>query len=141
MRLEIYDAENVLGYGFGRWLVKQIQQQLIINLNQQKLVQWDIFFNSDDVYERISDIDIATKDILMFGIRNLICEIGASKIIVRINPNLFVPGFDRVRVDSVCRLINFGNSSIKGYPLFTTVLQKFADNINDYVELYVGGIV
>ena len=50
-----------------------------------------------------------------------------------------MPGFDRVKVDTLLRLITFGNNSLQGYPIVKDILQRVADNIGDYINRYVEG--
>jgi hypothetical protein len=46
-------------------------------------------------------------------------------------------GLDRVRIETLCRLINYGNSSVKGYPIFTDTFNQVALNIKLYVDEYL----
>lgn len=139
MRLEINDKRNELDYNFGRWLIRLIQQKFIASLDARKLFAWDKFFEESKEYNSIYGTKIVTKDILLAGIKCLICFDIPDKIIIQLNPNQFVPGLDRVKVESIFRLITFGNQSIKGYPIFVQVLQEVADNIGKYIDMYVEG--
>lgn len=139
MRLEINDKRNELDYRFGMWLIRQIQQKFRASLDPRKLVAWDKFFEESTDYNNIYGAKIVTKDVLLSGIKCLICFDTPDKIIIQLNPNQFVPGLDRVKVDSIFRLITFGNQSIKGYPIFAETLQHFADNIGEYIDMYVEG--
>jgi hypothetical protein len=139
MRLEIQDKRNELDYRFGMWLIRQIQMKFRASLDPRKLVAWDKFFEESTDYNNIYGAKIVTRDIMLSGIKCLICLDTPDKIIIQLNPNQFVPGLDRVKVDSIFRLITFGNQSIKGYPIFAETLQHFADNIGEYVDMYVEG--
>lgn len=139
MRLEIQDKRNELDFRFGMWLIRQIQMKFRASLDRRKLVAWDKFFEESTEYNSLYGAKISTYNILMSSIKCLTCLDTPDKIIIQLNPNQFVPGLDRVKVDSVIRLITFGNQSIKGYPIFTDVLQHFADNIGEYIDMYVEG--
>lgn len=139
MKLEILDENNELDISFGRWLVKRVQEKCLIELDTRKLSNWDKFFNEDSKYVSIYGKEIHTKDILISGIQTIGCDKIPEKIIIRFNQNQYVPGLDRVRVDTVCRMINFGNTSVTGYPLFTNVFSYFVDNINMYIDMYFNG--
>lgn len=140
MQLEIIDHENVLGIDFGKWLIKKIQDKFIASINEDKLIKWDAFFEESNEYKSIYKKKISTKEILIVGIRNLVCNDIPQKLIITINKNQFVPGLDRVKIDVICRLINFGNTSIKGYPIFTEVLTEVSENIGEYIDMYIEGI-
>ncbi len=139
MRLEIEDKRNELDFKFGMWLIRQIQLEFRASLDKRKLVAWDTFFEESTDYNSLYGTKISTFDILTSSIKYLICLDTPDKIIIQLNPNQFVPGLDRVKIDSIVRLITFGNQSIQGYPIFANVLQHFADNIGEYIDMYVEG--
>ena len=139
MRLEIQDKRNELDYRFGMWLIRQIQQKFRASLDPRKLVAWDKFFEESTDYNSIYHAKIVTRDILLSGIKCLVCLDTPDKIIILLNPNQFVPGLDRVKVDSIFRLITFGNNSLQGYPIIKDILQRVSDNIGDYINRYVEG--
>lgn len=140
MKLIVTYTNDSLDLDFGKWLIKRIQEKFILAIDENKLKRWDKFFEESDEYKSIYRKKILTKDILIVGIRNLICRKFPQKLIIHINNNLFVPGLDRVRIETVCKLINFGNTEIKGYPIFTEVFGEVADNIHDYINEYLKGI-
>lgn len=136
MKLEILDPDNNLSENFGIWLTRKIQSKMISDINPNKLIQWNKFFEESDEYVSISKTPIKTDKILLAGIKAYYSIHVPGKVIVCMRKNQFVPGLDRVKLDVVCRLINFGNNEISGYPIFTTTLQYFVDNINKYVDDY-----
>lgn len=138
MKLEILDSENKLTYGFGRWIIRQIQFNFHKTVNPDKLKNWDNFFENSDEYSFLYSKPVKALTILQTGVRGLQCHKLPDKLIISFNSNQFMPGFDRVKVDTLCRLITFGNNSLQGYPIIKDVLQEVADNINDYIEQYFG---
>lgn len=140
MKLEILDPESLLSSDFYQWLVRQIRFEIIRKIDRRKLETWDIYFNESEDYKSITNLDIKTENIILFGAKSISPTIHPTQCTITFNKNQFVPGLDRVKVESVCKLINFGNLSIKGYPIFSDTLQYVADNINDYVKrFYTGG--
>lgn len=140
MHIEIHDESHYLTFDFGSWLISRIQYNFNYHVDLNKLQVWDEFFESSADYNSIGDNKISTLAILQSGLKNLICQDLPDKLIIRINPNQFVIGLDRVKVDQVCRLINFGNTSIKGYPIFTELFNEIVENINEYVDEYERGL-
>ena len=139
MKLEILDENNQLDYAFGRWLIKQIQLEFRLNVDMRKLQNWDKFFAESDEYKSIYSQPVKTITILQTALKNLQCDNLPDKLIIKFNTNQFMPGFDRVKVDTLLRLITFGNNSLQGYPIVKDILQRVADNIGDYINRYVEG--
>lgn len=137
MKLEITDPSGILGKSFIEWLAIQIRNKVIKEININKLIRWDEYFNSETVYKSIYKKKISTKDIITAGICNLYYQTSETGFWIKINPNIFTPGLDRIKLDTICRLINYGNQQISGYPIFTTVFEDIAQHINEYVERYM----
>lgn len=140
MYLEISNHQGLLTKSFGNWLIKELHNNFFINLNEAKLKNWDTYFEKSDEYKSIYKKKIITKEILIIGIKNLICKEAATKLIIQINPNLFVPGLDRIRIDQLCRVINYGTITTQGYPIFTDLFIEVSDNINQYIDKYINGL-
>ena len=141
MRLEILDPENELDRDFGFWLLNRIKMHFNAEVDPRKLTSWNKFFEESEDYTSIYGTPIDSLKILETGINNLLVRKLPDMIVISMNKNKFVPGLDRIRVDTVCRLITFGNTSVKGYPVLLDTLQHFADNINEYIDLYDEGIM
>lgn len=141
MRLEIIDEKQLLGLEFGNWLVKQVQQAILLRINPKKLKKWDKYFNDSEQYRSISGSDIKAEQIVLAGIDALQCVGTEGKLSIRIRPNQFVPNLDRVVIDTTCKLINYGNVSIQGYPIFSDTFTNISENIDEYIDMYVGGLI
>ena len=139
MKLEILDENNELDYAFGRWLIRQIQLEFRLSVDVRKLQKWDKFFAESEEYKSIYTTPVKSVSILTTALKNLQCDNLPDKLIIKFNQNQFMPGLDRVKVDTLVRLITFGNNSLQGYPIVKDILQKIADNIGDYINRYVEG--
>lgn len=140
MKLLIDDPQSELDIQFGFWLISRIKQYFNSQLDPRKLKNWDEFLNSSDEFVNIYGTKISSQKILLTGISNLILKKLPTSMEIFINKNVFVPGLDRVKLDTVCRLITFGNQSVSGYPVLLDTFQHFVDNISYYVTLYDEGI-
>lgn len=140
MRLSIQDPNNELDREFGLWLISRIQAHLRAHIDPKKLIPWNKFFNEAEEVPRLYRSKISAERILELGLANLSVKKIPNKLEIFMLKNKFVPGLDRVSVDTACRLITFGNQSISGYPVLLTTFQHFVDNINYYVELYEEGV-
>ena len=65
MKLEILDPDNKLSENFGTWLTHKIQAKMIKDINPNKLVQWNKFFEDSDEYVSISKTPIKTDKIIL----------------------------------------------------------------------------
>lgn len=139
MRIEIADPTGILTIKFGQWLIKQIQSEIAATVNSAKLEKWDKFFATTDEYKSIYSKPVTTKSILLAGLKSLVCDIGVGKLIIRFNSTLFVPGMNHVNLETTIKLINYGTVDVKGYPIFSDTFVRVADNINDYVSMYMEG--
>lgn len=135
MRLRIEDPMNELDLTFGFWLMRKIKQHFNASLDPQKLIQWDKFFSESEEFVSIYG-KISSQHLMRVAISNLMLKKLPDSIEIFVNKNLFAPGLDRVKLDTVCRLITFGNQSVKGYPVLLNTFQYFVDNINYYIDLY-----
>ena len=141
MKLEIFDDNDELPTEFGIWIVGIIKDNIALNLNPSKLSIWDKFFNSTPEYKSIySGVDVETVKFIDELSNMIVVKKIPGKFIIEITPNRYVSGLDRIRASSLAKLINFGNLSIRGYPIFTDVFKEVADNINDYVERFYTGV-
>lgn len=135
MRLEIEYKDNTLNKNFGNWLIKIITSSIKSNLNEKKLGQLDKYI--EDNFTHLFKKPVTSKDIIYAGLKELVCDDDSSKLIIKISTNKFMQGLDRVRIETLCRLINYGNSSVKGYPIFTDTFNQVALNIKLYVDEYL----
>ena len=76
-------------------------------------------------------IDI--KTILIYGINHLHYTETSEKIIIKMNYYLNCPNIDAKLYD-ICKLVNYGNLNIKGYPIFTNVFKHILNNIDFYIK-------
>lgn len=140
MKLQIHDPNNELDREFGLWLISQIRDYFNSQLDPKKLIRWDKFFNESDEIVKLYQTKINSESILQLGINSLTVKKIPNSLEIFMLKNKFVPGLDRVSVDTACRLITFGNQSLSGYPVLLTTMQHFADSINYYVDLYDEGV-
>lgn len=136
MKLEIIDPNNQLDHPFIKWLIKQIQKYCISHMRADKLKRWDTYFSTKQ-FRSIYKKHIKARDILTAGIYNLTYIHAGEAIQIQINPNTNMVGFDRIKISSLCRLINYGNQEISGYPILTDVFQHFSEEFTTYLEAYI----
>lgn len=140
MKLEIGDPKNLIEDDFIIWLKIKIRDKIISDVKLDKLKNWDNFFNNQSMYKSIYKKKILTSGLIATGSSNLDHIKSESSFYIRINPNIYVPGLDRVKLESICKTINFGTQEIAGYPIFTETFDYFAEHIQEYLDRYLRGI-
>lgn len=136
MELRIRDSEGFVDKGFGWWLVFRIKVKLISNIKNYKLDNWDKYLNEATELNRLFNRKYKTADVITFAAKNIICEGSAGEITLRFDDTKFVPGFDRLKLTTLLKTINFGTLSIKGCPIFSDTFNYFSEDIDTYVRLY-----
>ena len=136
MKLLLHDKDNIVDLDFGNWLLELISTKLISSIDSKKLQQLDDFINNTDTLKRLYKSQYSTESILIYAARHLKCNVVHGEITIDLDNNALVPGFDRLKLLTICKLINYGSSEVKGYPIFTNTFNYFRDNITDYVRMY-----
>lgn len=137
MELRIQDDKGLVDTSFGNWLIIRIQAKLISNISKYKgLVSWDKYLNESTTIDRLYDIEYHTSDIVIFAAKNLVCDGTDGEIVIHFDFNKFVPGFNRLKLDTLIRTINYGTRDIKACPIFTESFNYFANDIGTYVRQY-----
>ena len=85
MRIEITNSEGTIDRNFGLWIIQKIQQSFFTELNVEKLKVWDSYLETEPEYKSIYTKKITGKDILLTGIRNLVCDKFDNKLVIRFN--------------------------------------------------------
>ena len=137
MRIEIQSDSEVIDKHFGYYLIDLIRDEIRHRINPIKLVNLNQYIEENNIFKSVYRKRISCEEIIIIGSRNLICRETATKLIIEINNNALIPGLDRVKINSACKLINYGTVDIKGYPIFTTIFNEFTDNINLFVKEYL----
>ena len=111
---------------------------LISRIDPKKLEVWDIYLQSLpaywDIYKKYKK---SAKDLLIFAAKNLIHSESDEEFNVYINDTIYSPFLDTIKLNSFCKLINFGDLTCKGYPIFTECFDYIAENIQDLVDTYL----
>lgn len=137
MKIEITNTNRTLDYKFGEWIIEVVSNEIKSNIDEKKLIRWNEYLNTDGVLKFTSRKSILAKEIIYLGIDNLRLSELPNRFIIEINPNKYVPGVDKVKVVSACKLINYGNATMKGYPIFSNSFEMVVQNIDSLIEIYL----
>lgn len=136
MELRITDKEQILDTSFGRWLIDRMRFSLVRNFNNYNFTNWDKWLNETTSVSRLFDKNYSVLDIILFASKHIVCDGVNGELHIHFNNNIFVPGFDRWKLTTCIRTINFGNLEVKGCPIFTDTFDEFAEDIDNYVSVF-----
>lgn len=131
MRLDI---NTKYGLEFVLYIIKKLQEYIIGNINDEKLVFIEEYINQN--YKSIYRKHISARDVLVSGAMNMTYQIYASKFTVEIDSKQILYGTNAKLYD-ICKLINFGVLGIGSYPILTESFDYFKDNLDYMYEYYI----
>lgn len=135
MRLEI--RSESLGIDFCQWLRDIVADRIKGSVNEAKLIPWNDYLNNGNILVFTNRKSILAKEIIYKGADSLRVVELPQKFLIEINPKYKMPGVENKKVLTLCKLINYGNAEMKGYPIFSNIMSDIADNINAYIDLYM----
>ena len=136
MNLIINNKNNKYEKDFFNWIIKLIQLKLIFNTNFKKLNYIENYINNNSLYKTIFKNYLSVKDIVMITANNYKYYSYNDDIIICIDSNISIYNTTAKLID-VCKLINYGNLHIKGYPIFSQIIQEIKANLDEYYEQYL----
>ena len=131
MRLDI---NTKYGLEFVLYIIKKLQEYIIGNINDKKLVFIEEYINQN--YKSIYRKHISARDVLVSSAMNLTYQIYANKFTVEIDSKQILYGTNAKLYD-ICKLINFGVLGIGSYPILTESFDYFKDNLDYMYEYYI----
>ena len=128
------DINTKYGLEFVLYIIKKLQEYIIGNINDKKLVFIEEYINQN--YKSIYRKHISARDVLVSGAMNLTYQIYANKFTVEIDSKQILYGTNAKLYD-ICKLINFGVLGIGSYPILTESFDYFKDNLDYMCEYYI----
>lgn len=136
MTLLLEDDYELITIDFGNWLIQKIKYDIITKLDKSKLILWDQYLSQNSSLPKLYKKSYRAADLIICAANSLICKGKDGKIKICVDDNVLAPGFDRVKLIQLIKLINYGTLDTKGYPLIQNVFEDVAKNINTYVGVY-----
>ena len=124
---------------FIKYLKRRMLGHISLILNTQKLVPFDEYFSSDEFMLMSGGVRVSSRKVIILGMTNLIHKRYETTTHIFINPNIYFTGTNIKLVD-LCKIINFGNMSVDGYPIFTETFDYFSKNIKKYIDKSITGL-
>lgn len=137
MELRLSDKHQLIDTTFGTWLLPHVKREILRECTNTRLPMWDKYLTeSQDIPKLYPKKTYHAMDVLLFAANNLVCEGVDGEIYIRLNSAKFVPGYDRVKLDTLAKMINYGTRDCFATSVFTKAFQKIADDIDKYLSLY-----
>lgn len=136
MKLLLQDDKYV-DRRFINFVIKQMQLFLIEHINDEQLYIFNKLFLESEISQEILAYPLNNFDIRNFiyiALNNLIYRKIKGNYIIEINPNKYI---NNLNVAYICKLLNYGNNEIRGYPIFTNCFEYILRNINSFYNIYL----
>ena len=116
---------------FANWLIPVFQDVLKNSINKDKLINWDNYLNSERVSKRLGfNRKMSTLSILLAGSYNLKVVTNNVESRIEIDSNSIIPN-SNAKFINILKLINYGNLSLSGYPIYEDTFNLLADNADE----------
>lgn len=136
MQLIIKNNHNIEITKFTKFLIQEIQKYFIQHLDKIQLNRFDIYLEKNkDRFTKELKRHFKAYDLLITTIYNLSVEKQGKDAVIRLDSNQIIP-FTSLTIDKFARLINDGNQSIAGYPIFDSVFKYFAQHLEEYYTVF-----
>jgi hypothetical protein len=110
-----------------------------MNLNVDKIKEFESYFQSDEFKSKWGDIIVNAPTILKLTILNLKIIKYPTHTILTLNDTMFYPN-TKVRLIDLCKLLNYGNLSVKPYAILSDTFIHFNVNMKSYINKYELGV-
>ena len=121
---------------FAEWLVKEIQQELVLACDEKQLI------TISESIEEVFGIQLDIFDMFL-KILNSIRVLRGNNITQIIIPNAMLRKDLGITTQSMAKLIDVGNIEIRGTHIFSIVFNRVRSNLDKYLTKYMfrnGGI-
>lgn len=138
MRLVINDPDELVSYRFCNWLISQIQLKYKETVIVRKFSGVDAYMETLDFMANHSGD--TSFSIMNRGVANLVVKIYKNRYVIQIDDSLMYDFQSQTKLISMCKLINYGTASVRGYPIMQEIFSYYANNLPallKYFYLYV----
>lgn len=138
MNITIKDEKDLLTIDFLNWLLEELKDLILSKLNPSKIKAFDNYLNKTDIFKLHALKKYSCLSFINFSLKHLILTKHNTTITIKFSNKIYLTGLTLTTVDTFCKFINYGDATIKGYPIFTECFTKIVDNLNTYVNAYYG---
>ena len=128
----VISKDTVQDIQFLRFLIDYIRVYLVEHIDRNKEKAWNQFFNSSN---ELSGVTL--KQVVGESLKYLTVTEYQYSFEITIKTEEKLRGTN-AKLYEVCKLINYGNLSIIGYPIYTDAFHYFEKHLSDYMDKYNG---
>lgn len=133
MKLQIDRNKYPLNVSEQNKLLDFIKEKIILNVDESKLINWNEFIHSDKYKADKRTNNITATQIVVRGANNLVIDEEKDYLVIHIDKYKLVFEFSK-RLFDMCKMINYGNTFVKGYSIFSNTFQDISNNLYKYLE-------
>ena len=115
---------------FMKFLIRRLKMLVLSEIDNKK------FSALSDYATEIYNTRIDMRKVVSIAVNNIVFDFIDGTYYLTINTKQVYPETD-IPVYQLSRLLNFGNSEVKGYPLFTKNFNLIKANLAGYYKYYV----
>ena len=128
MILKIRKDNKFITESFIRFLVRLLRREVLSRLDKRGFEKTDNFLMS-------LGLNISSEEIILLGVRNITYTETEQEYFIHIDHNEKVPGTN-YKVETLCKMIEYGNTVCKPQRIFTESIKHIEDNISKYYDFY-----
>lgn len=137
MKLIIECDKNITS-SFIRWLIKLIKIQILSNINNKRLVTFNSYINTRNVFQCSYPVNV--KKILLQMVNSMYYVRVGKYYVITFNPSIPLLN-TRFKMVDVINFVTYGNTEIRGVPIISDVFTGIERNIEKYYKLYTNGLI
>ena len=121
---------------FVRYLIRQYILYISSIIDFKKLNPINKYLKENLFKDKFYKKNINALNIIVIGVYSIKYRKNKYKTVLYIDPYKKLPHTD-IKLVSLCKLINYGNMDIKGYPIFTRGFNYIKENIDELYDRYL----
>ena len=121
---------------FISWLLRIIRFEIIKSLDDKRLISFNEKVESEELFESKSNKKFDVRKAIILSLNDLSFRKVKDTYIIEISGDKIFPNYN-VKVKTICNLLNYGNISIPGFPIYSNAFQHVKSNLKRYYEMYL----
>lgn len=123
--------------GFLVFLKQHIYEYIESHIDEDRCNLIDEYIKSSNIYTEQFKKQFSCKDIILCGQRNIVCKESKGCIVFEVDEeSCFISNGIKIKIQGLCKLINYGNMEIKGLGIFDKAFQFVQGNLKTYMFMY-----
>ena len=124
---------------FIEWLIDVIRHKIISQIDNKRIHIFNDIVNDNQIFNEVNPnikVKFDVRKAIILALNSMRYRRIKNVYIIDIGNNILFPHY-QVKLDTVCRLLNYGNTQIKGYPIFSQVFNDIRKNLKQYYQEYL----